>query len=287
MVATLLRADPDIESVLECGDAASAREGIARLRPDIAFLDIEMPGATGLQVADGLDPRGPVVVFITAFSSYATQAFDVSAVDYVLKPFSDRRFAEAVERAKRRVRERRLGELATQVASLSAELHPDAADVPVARPGPAAATYLERLAFKDGDRSVLVKTTDVVWIEAEDYYVLIHARQGRHMVRASLASLEQRLDPHRFRRVHRTAIVNLDEVRTMHRSRRPAADVVGRLGSRGESLATSGDRTAAPPAASVGPLAASATSVRCIPPSVTANCLAAFRCAPHHGPKGA
>jgi len=214
MVAALLRADPDIESVLECGDAASARESIARLRPDIAFLDVELPGATGLQVAGGLDPRGPVVVFITAFSNYATQAFDVSAVDYVLKPFSDRRFAEAVERAKRRVRERRLGELATQVASISAELHPDVADAAVAPPGPAAA-YLERLAFKDGDRSVLVKATDIVWIEAEDYYVLIHARQGRHLVRTSLASLEQRLDPHRFRRVHRTAIVNLDEVRTI------------------------------------------------------------------------
>jgi DNA-binding LytR/AlgR family response regulator len=122
MVAALLRADPDVESVFECGDAACTRDSIARLRPDIVFLDIEMPGSSGLQIADALDARGPIVVFITAFSGYATQAFDVSAVDYVLKPFSDQRFAEAVERAKRRVRERRLGELATQVASLSAEL---------------------------------------------------------------------------------------------------------------------------------------------------------------------
>ena len=144
-----------------------------------------------------------------------TQAFDVSAVDYVLKPFSDRRFAEAVERAKRRVRERRLGELATQVASISAELRHDAVDAPTASAVPPATAYLERIAFKDGERSVLVKTGDVVWIEAEDYYVLIHSRQGRHLVRASLASLELRLDPQRFRRVHRTAIVNLDEVRTI------------------------------------------------------------------------
>jgi two-component system, LytTR family, response regulator len=216
MVAALLRADPDIESVLECGDAATARDSIARLRPDIAFLDIELPGASGLQLADGLDPRGPVVVFITAFSSYATQAFDVSAVDYVLKPFSDRRFAEAVERAKRRVRERRLGELATQVASISAELQHDPALAAAPGASPAPPAYLDRLAFKDGDHSVLVKTADLVWIEAEDYYVLIHARHGRHLVRASLASLEQRLDPQRFRRVHRTAIVNLDEVRTLN-----------------------------------------------------------------------
>ena len=215
MVAALLRADPDIESVIECGDAASARDSIARLRPDIAFLDVEMPGSNGLEVADSLDARGPVVVFITAYSSYATQAFDVSAVDYVLKPFSDRRFTEAVERAKRRVRERRLGELANQVARVSAELRPEEAGavppVPSAQPG-----YLQRLAFKEGDRSIVVKTADVLWIEAEDYYVLIHSKQGRHMARASMTSLEQRLDPHRFRRVHRTAIVNLDEVRTMH-----------------------------------------------------------------------
>jgi len=216
MVAALLRADPDFESVIECGDAASARDNIARLRPDIAFLDIEMPGSNGLEVADSVDPRGPVVVFITAYSSYATQAFDVSAVDYVLKPFSDRRFSEAVERAKRRVRERRLGELANQVAQVSAELRHEEGGTPT--PSPGQASYLQRLAFKEGDRSIVVKTADVLWIEAEDYYVLIHSKQGRHMVRASMASLEQRLDPHRFRRVHRTAIVNLDEVRTMHDS---------------------------------------------------------------------
>jgi two-component system, LytTR family, response regulator len=215
MVAALLRADPDVESVVECGDAASTRDSIARLRPDIIFLDIEMPGSTGLQIADSLDARGPAVVFITAFSNYATQAFDVSAVDYVLKPFSDQRFTEAVERAKRRVRERRLSELANQVASLSAELRDDDNGPLPPAAGGSAASYVQRLAFKDADRSIVVKTADIVWIEAEDYYVLIHAKQGRHLLRATLASLEQRLDPDRFRRVHRTAIVNIDEVRTM------------------------------------------------------------------------
>src|SRR5262245_35185836 len=122
IVADLLKGDPEIESVLECGDAVSARAGIVRVHPDIAFLDVEMPGATGLQLAGALPEGGPIVVFITAFSSYAAQAFDVEATDYVLKPFSDERFKEALERAKRRVRERRISELANQMATLSAEL---------------------------------------------------------------------------------------------------------------------------------------------------------------------
>jgi two-component system, LytTR family, response regulator len=227
IVANLLKADPEIELVLECSDAISTREGIARLSPDIAFLDVQMPGATGLQVASGLTEGGPIVVFITAFSHYATQAFDVSATDYVLKPFSDERFKEALERAKRRVRERRLGELATQVASLSAEMGHDSSSLDFARDkdpesnkSADAHGYLQRFAFKDGDRSVVVKAAEIIWIEAEDYYVLVHTRQGRHLVRASLASLEQRLDPHRFVRVHRTAIVNVDEVRAVQDSGR-------------------------------------------------------------------
>jgi two-component system, LytTR family, response regulator len=217
IVANLLKGDPEIELVLECGDADSAREGLARLHPDIAFLDIEMPGASGLRLADDLSDQGTIVVFITAFSTYATQAFDVSATDYVLKPFSDERFKEALDRAKRRVRERRLGELATQVATLSAELHHEeparTADGPQTHLGP---QYLQRFAFKDGERSVVLKAAEIIWIEAEDYYVLVHSKHGRHLVRTSLASLEQRLDPQRFLRVHRTAIVNVEEVRSLH-----------------------------------------------------------------------
>ena len=212
IVANLLKDDPEVETVFERGDAAGARECIASQRPDIAFLDVEMPGATGLQVAAGLPDETPIVVFITAFSTYATQAFEVSATDYVLKPFSDERFREALERAKRRVRERRLGALATQVATLSAELQHEAEP---SKPADTQPQYLQRIALKDGDRSVVLKASEIVWIEAEDYYVLVHSKQGRHLVRATLASFEQRLDPRIFLRVHRTAIVNVDEVRTV------------------------------------------------------------------------
>jgi two-component system, LytTR family, response regulator len=209
MVLAILKTDPDIEAVAECGDARCVRDQLTRFRPDIAMLDIEMPHMSGLDVAAALQDAGPVVVFITAFSGYATKAFDVNAVDYVTKPFSDERFRASVERAKRRVRERRLGELASQVANLSAELRHDDGDATKSADGE---KYLQRLALKQGDRSNVVKVADIIWIQAEDYYVLIHSKQGRHMVRASLASLEQRLDPARFLRVHRTAIVNVDEI---------------------------------------------------------------------------
>ena len=208
MVAELLRRDPEIEQVLECAGAADARTTLARERVDIAFLDIEMPGSSGLELARSLVPPAPVIVFVTAFGGYATDAFDVLAVDYVLKPFSDERFATAVGRAKTRVRERRLAELATQLATVSEELKPGA---PLERP-----TYLTRLSFRQDDHAVIVHVADVVWIEAEDYYVLVHTRQGRHMVRATLASFEGRLDPQRFVRVHRAAIVNIQDVREVH-----------------------------------------------------------------------
>ena len=208
MVAELLRRDPEIETVTECVSAADAQKALARDRVDIAFLDIEMPGSSGLELAQSFAPPAPVIVFVTAFGRYATEAFDVLAVDYVLKPFSDERFATAVGRAKTRVRERRLADLATQLATVSEELRPGAA---VERPA-----FLTRLSFRQDDHTVIVNVADVIWIEAEDYYVLVHTRQGRHMVRAPLASFEGRLDPQRFVRVHRAAIVNVQDVREVH-----------------------------------------------------------------------
>ncbi len=124
-------------------------------------------------------------------------------MDYVPKPFSDDRFCSALERAKRRVRERRLGDLAGQLASVSAEIR---------KQEEPPRTYLTRLPCRDGDRSILLDSADVIWIEAEDYYLLVHARQARHLIRTTLASLEDRFDPRVFLRVHRTAIANTAEV---------------------------------------------------------------------------
>ena len=147
------------------------------------------------------------MVFVTAFDRYATEAFEVNASDYVLKPFSDRRFTEALHRAKRRTRERRLGALAQQLATLSSEMRPEEPAAPEAQPA-----YVERLSFKHNDRTIVIKTIEVNWIEAEDYYVRIHSDRGRHLVRTPLATLEARLNPRDFLRVHRGAIVNVQKV---------------------------------------------------------------------------
>jgi two-component system LytT family response regulator len=194
MVSGLLREDPEIETIVECGDATEVRLAIERMRADIVFLDVEMPEVDGIEIASDLSAENPVVVFVTAYSRYATRAFDVRAADYVLKPFTDRRFREAVRRAKERVLERR-----------SRETKPAA--------GEPAAVYDTRLVVKEGDRTLHLHTADIVWIEAQDYYVRVHTTSGRHMVRVPLSTLETRLDPRRFVRAHRAALINLEAVR--------------------------------------------------------------------------
>lgn len=210
VVVNLLRADREIEAVFECADSATARETAERERPDIVFLDIEMPGESGLAVANAIQAQGPVVVLVTAFDRYAVEAFDVAATDYVLKPFSDDRFHEALHRAKRRVRERRLGALAGEMAAVATELQ-----YAQPREDPRGSRVLDRITIRQGERSLVVRADEILWIEAEDYCVMIHSTRGRHLVRASLASLESRLDQSTFVRVHRTAIVNVQHVREM------------------------------------------------------------------------
>lgn len=217
----LLAQDPEVELIGECGDGENALESIRRQRPDLVFLDVEMPERGGLEVAAALEPdEMPAIIFVTAYGRHAVSAFEVEALDYVVKPFSDERFFAALERAKRKVREQRLGELAGRMASLSAEIGGGAgtaASVAAAAPtekGESAARggYLTRIPVTSGGRTRIVKAVDVTWFESEDYYVRLHTARGSHLVRASLASFEQRLDPARFVRVHRSAIVNLEEV---------------------------------------------------------------------------
>lgn len=202
----LLGADPEIAIVAEC---ASGPETVAVLRaqqPELVFLDVEMPGATGFEVLEALrGEASPRVVFATAHAEHALRAFDVAAVDYVLKPFDDERFARAVERAKEAVRERQALALAQRIGAL------------VGRPEPAADSErpLERIAVRERGNVHLVPVEQIDWIGAQDYYAELHAGPRSYLVREALSSLERRLDRHRFARIHRAAIVNVTRVRTL------------------------------------------------------------------------
>jgi two-component system LytT family response regulator len=199
----LLGADPDIELVGECSSGLDAVTQIAARAPELVFLDVQMPRMTGFEVLAAVgDARPFVVVFVTAYDSYAIEAFDVEALDYVLKPFDDRRFHRAVERAKDQIRHARLGSLASELVHVMAG----------AAPEPPAAAPAERLVIRDGGRTVFVPLADIDWIEAADYYVQLHAGGQSYLHREPLRDLEARLDPRRFVRIHRSTIVAIDRV---------------------------------------------------------------------------
>jgi two-component system LytT family response regulator len=191
----LLAREKDFALVAECGHGREAVDLVAAARPDVMFIDVRMPGMDGFGVLRqiGADTV-PAVVFVTAYGRYAAQAFEQHAVEYLLKPFTDERFADVVDHVRRRLRERAYASLAQQLPALLAET----------------ATRADRrqLVVKDGSRTHLVSEADIAWIEAEDYYVGIHANGRRLLARESLRTLEERLDPAVFTRIHRGAIVN-------------------------------------------------------------------------------
>jgi two-component system LytT family response regulator len=204
-IRVLLGGDPEIELVGECASGVDAVTAIAARSPDLVFLDVQMPRMNGFEVLEAIgESRQFVVVFVTAYDSYAIEAFDVQALDYVLKPFDDRRFHRAVERAKDRIRHARLDHLATELVQAVSGTGP------VDKPTPA--EPLERIVIRDGGRTVFVPLADIDWIEAADYYVQLHVGKKSYLLREPMRDLEARLDPKRFMRIHRSAIVAIDRV---------------------------------------------------------------------------
>jgi two-component system LytT family response regulator len=184
-ISTLLRHDPEIEIVGECGSGAEALEKIRSARPDLVFLDVQMPECDGFDVLELLgSDLAPAIVFVTAYDQYALRAFEAGALDYLLKPFDNARFERALDRAKQRLRHAR--------------------DLP-RKP--------DRLAIKSVGQVEFVKISDIDWIEAADYYACLHVGARTHLLRRSMSELEQELDPVVFSRIHRSTIVNLDRVR--------------------------------------------------------------------------
>jgi two-component system LytT family response regulator len=203
-VAVLLRRDAEIEIVGECGSGMEALQEIRRLRPDLLFLDVQMPECDGFDVLELLGKDQPsVIVFVTAYDQYALRAFEAGALDYLLKPFDNARFELALSRAKQRI-------------GMGGE-----------RP-----RKLERLAVKIGGQMSFVKVSEIDWIEAADYYACLHVGSKSHLLRRSLAELEQDLDQSEFCRVHRSGIVNLKRVRGLETNEDGEYDVLLDNGAR-------------------------------------------------------
>jgi two-component system, LytTR family, response regulator len=203
----LLAGERDIDVVAECSEGREAATAIREHAPDLVFLDIQIPELDGFQVLDTLSPDElPVIVFVTAYDQYALRAFDAHALDYLLKPVARERFRETLERARDRVRERRAaGVVDDRLLALHAER----------QAGAAPQRYLTRIAVKSAGRAYFVRTAEIDWIEAADNYVRIHASGTSHLVRETLRTLEAKLDPRAFLRVHRSAIANVDAIREL------------------------------------------------------------------------
>jgi two-component system LytT family response regulator len=198
MLRSMLSEHRDISIVAECATGHAAVKSIATHAPDLVFLDIQMPELDGFGVLRKLDrARMPHIVFVTAFDQYALQAFEFHALDYLLKPFDKERFEQALERARCQVLHQRRADVDERILALLAERD---------RP----AEYLDRIFVKSDGRVFFVKVTEIIWIEAQGNYVYLHTAKAKHLLRETLTALEARLDPRKFRRIQRSAMVNLD-----------------------------------------------------------------------------
>jgi two-component system LytT family response regulator len=197
----------------EADSVVAARVLLSQTRPDLVLLDVQMPGEDGFALLEGLSPR-PAVVFVTAFDHYAVRAFEENAVDYLLKPFRKERLAEALERARRDLArpEEMAARLSALVAALGAGAIPGASAAAGygASPAGGPAALLERFTVRVGTRQVILKAEEILWFGAEEKLVFAATEGDRHWLNFTLDQLEKRLDPRRFARVHRGAIVNLD-----------------------------------------------------------------------------
>ena len=205
----LLAGERDIHVIGECSEGREAAEAIRTHAPDLVFLDIQIPELDGFEVIESLSTAElPVIVFVTAYDEYALRAFDAHALDYLLKPVGRERFREALERARERVLERRaVGLVDARLLALHTERRAASEAI--------APRYLTRIAVKSGGRAFFVRTSDVDWIEASDNYVRLHVGATSYLVRESLRTLESKLDPDDFLRVHRSAMVNVDAIREL------------------------------------------------------------------------
>jgi len=203
-VRRFLRDEPDVAIIGECGNGAEAIKTIKSEKPDLVFLDIQMPEKNGFEVIKSLDPKTvPTVVFVTAYDQYALQAFDVHALDYLLKPFNRERLHRAVVHARELIENKNRGKMDERLASLIADLK-------------TGKKYLERLVVKSVGRVFFLRTDEIDWIEAAGNYLKLHIGRESHLIRETMNSIEAKLDPDKFLRIHRSTIVNIDRIKELH-----------------------------------------------------------------------
>jgi two-component system LytT family response regulator len=219
-LADLLRKDAQIAAILEAADGITAVDAIQNHRPELVFLDVQMPELDGLGVIDTVGAsQMPLTIFVTAYDQHAIRAFETNALDYLLKPFSDERFDAALDRAKARLRERNTSEFGQRVMKMLSAT-------------PQAQRPWDRLVVKSGGSTRFVRVTEIDWIEAAGVYVNLHVAGRQLLYRASLHELAERLDPRRFVRVHRSAIVNIESIMQLKPTSHGEFDVVLKNGAR-------------------------------------------------------
>jgi two-component system, LytTR family, response regulator len=203
-ILRVLKQDKQIDVVGECGDGPSAIEAIQGERPDLIFLDVQMPGATGLEILESLESdRLPVTIFVTAHKDYAVEAFEANAVDYILKPFGQERLKRSIARAKVRLTSSAEGVYASQLLKALTAVQREV-------------QYHERISVPVNGRIVLVETRDIEWIEAERNCVCVYAASRTYELRTTLSTLAAKLNPRHFARIHRSTIVNLAKIKEIH-----------------------------------------------------------------------
>ena len=200
---SLLQNEPDIEIIGECESGQDAISRIELTSPDLVFLDIQMPQMDGLQLSRALGERMPAVVFVTAYDEYALRAFEVHALDYLLKPFDGPRFLRTLERARERLERQRAGDLGKRLLAMVQDLRPEPAQPP------------DRLVVKSGGRIFFVRTDEIDWIDAAGNYVRLHVKGEAYLFRETMTAMEARLDQSRFVRIHRSHIVNAERIKEL------------------------------------------------------------------------
>lgn len=223
-IKRLVSADPELEVIQECRNGKEVLDTLLAREVDLLMLDIQMPGLNGFEVLKQMGARKlPLIVFVTAHDSYATKAFDIQAVDYLVKPVESVRFQDAMKRVKDRAHMQAALVAQEKLASVLSTLES------IAAPGPA---HPVRFVVRCGSKDLFVNVSDLDWIEAADYYACLHVADKKYLLRESIKKLEAELDPKKFIRIHRSAMVNIDRVREIHREGR----------SEGWVLIASGDR---------------------------------------------